>query len=350
MAMPVIIKIASLKRLTDAPDNGRKRHTNIVPTLGGIGIFASFLISFSVWGEAGALQSYPFFVAALFMLFMIGVKDDILVLSPLKKLFVQLIAATELVLGGGVVFTHFDGLFGIQQIPWGLGVFITIVVFVIMVNAYNLIDGIDGLAGGVGMIISLILGGWFWLSGFDSMAILAIVLFGALLGFLVFNFHPAKIFMGDTGAMAVGFILTYMVFQFIILNNAHPDAAFYIGNAPVIAIALLIIPIVDTLRVFVLRLLAKRNPLKADYNHIHHELLKSGFLTSTASTALWIGNIFAIVLAFYFDKLEANTLLIIVLLAGFMILPFFKFMHFLLLKLLPDGYVTHTSRRERGKA
>jgi UDP-N-acetylmuramyl pentapeptide phosphotransferase/UDP-N-acetylglucosamine-1-phosphate transferase len=218
-----------------------------------------------------------------------------------------------------------------------------------MVNSYNLIDGIDGLAGGVGMIVSLILGGWFWLSGFESMAILGIVLFGALLGFLVFNFHPAKIFMGDTGAMAVGFILTYMVFQFIILNDTHPDSAFYIANAPVVAIALLIIPIVDTLRVVILRLLTNRNPLKADYNHIHHELLKSGFLTGTASAVLWTGNAFIVALALYFNTLEANLLLFIILMTGFMILPFFKIIRFLLLKLLPDDYAAHISSRERGR-
>jgi len=350
VAMPAIIKIATLKELNDEPDQERKLHGKIIPTLGGIGIFGSFLISFSIWGNAASLESYPFFVASLFMLFLIGVKDDILVLSPIKKLLVQILASTEIVVGGGIVITNLEGLFGIYQIPWLAGVLLTIALFVILINSYNLIDGIDGLAGGIGMIISGILGTWFLLSGFSTMAILSFVLFGALLGFLIFNFYPAKIFMGDTGAMVVGFIIAYMVVQFIVFNHANPASAFYINNATVLAIALLIIPVVDTLRVFTLRVIAGKNPLHADYNHLHHQFIKTGFLPSTASVTLWAGNIWVIVLAFYLNDLtNPNVLFIVVLAAGFLIFPVSKFTHSLFQEKLGDTYSQIISKFKTGR-
>lgn len=339
VSMPTIIKIASLKKLMDEPDEDRKRHSETIPTLGGIGIFAAFLISFSIWGSAGSLESYPFFVAALFMLFLVGVKDDILVLSPMKKLLIQIFVGLEIVFAGGVMITSFGGVLGLYQTPWIIGALISVIIFVAVINAFNLIDGIDGLAAGVGLIVSFVLGSWFLFSGFNTLAILAFVLMGSLMGFMVFNFHPAKIFMGDTGAMAVGFILAYLVIQFILLNQANTASEFYINNAPVFALALLIIPVVDTLRVTVLRLIAGNNPFKADYNHVHHQFINDGIAANFASPILWLGNIWVITLAYYLDYLNPNTLLVIVLIAGFLILPFSKFVYSQLLKYIPASYV-----------
>jgi UDP-N-acetylmuramyl pentapeptide phosphotransferase/UDP-N-acetylglucosamine-1-phosphate transferase len=338
VAMPAIIRIASIKMLTDPPDGERKFHKEVIPTLGGIGIFASFLISFSIWGNAASLESYPFFVASLFMLFLIGIKDDVLILSPIKKLIVQIVAAAEIVMGGGSVLANFGGVFGIYEIPYIAGVIISTLIFVILINSYNLIDGIDGLAAGTGIVVSGIAGPWFLASGFASMAILSFVLFGALLGFLIFNFYPAKIFMGDTGAMAVGFILAYIIVQFITFNQANPEAAMYVENPIVFAFALLIIPVADTLRVIVLRMLAGKNPLHADYNHMHHQFMKEGFLPSTASVAIWMGNLWVVFLAYYLNFLEPTTQLVLVLAAGFGIHPFCKLVYYLLLKLVPADY------------
>ncbi len=336
--MPAIIKIASLKKLMDEPDEDRKFHKKVIPTLGGIGIFSSFLISFSIWGKAGTLESYPFFVAALFMLFLIGIKDDILILSPLKKLLVQILVSIEIVIGGGMAVTNLDGLLGFYQIPWIAGAILSIFIFIVMINAFNLIDGIDGLAGGIGLVISSVLGVWFLFAGFNTLAILAFVLAGSLIGFLIFNFPPAKIFMGDTGAMAVGFILTYMVMQFILINQTNLNSEFHINNAAIIAIALLIVPIVDTLRVFVLRVISLKNPLIADYNHVHHQLMKEGISPIIASPALWLGNIWVIILAYSLDSLNPNILFVIVLVAGFLILPFIKLLYSLFLKYMPNNY------------
>ena len=326
ISIPVIIKIADLKKLMDEPDENRKIHKEVVPTLGGIGIFAAFLISFSIWGNASSLDSFPFFVAGLFMLFLVGIKDDILGISVNKKLLIQTLAAAEIVLLGGVYLNDLGGIFGIYELPFYIGAPLTILAFVALINAYNLIDGIDGLAGGIGVVLASILGIWFWHTGFIALSVLAFSLSGALIGFLIYNVHPAKIFMGDTGSMAVGFIISYLVIQFLISNNSLAGSGWHIENAPIFAIALLIIPIVDTLRVVALRLASGKSPFVADRNHTHHQLLDIGMSPDIVSFSLWMGNFALVGLAYLLNALEPNILLAVVLLGGFSILPVTKFL------------------------
>lgn len=332
-AMPVIIRVAELKHLIDAPDNIRKMHGKVMPTLGGIGIFSAFIISYSIWGQASELSSYPFFIAALFMLFLVGVKDDIMVLDPVKKLIVQIVAAIILVIGGGVVLTDFGGLFGINEIPWPAGVAVSVFIMVAIVNSFNLIDGIDGLAGGVGVIISSILGIWFWGAGFLSLAILSFSLSGALLGFLLFNLHPARIFMGDTGAMAVGFILGFLALEFMSLNIALTGTAWHFENGHVFAIAIFIVPVVDTLRVAVIRTAHGKNPFSADRNHTHHKLIGYGIPHHFASFVLWLANIIVIGMAYSISHFETNIQFAIILALGLMILPTIRFIYFTSLRI-----------------
>lgn len=327
ISIPVIIRIAKLKHLIDEPDGVRKKHENIIPTLGGIGIFSAFIISYSVWGNAGTVQSYPFFIAALFLLFLIGVKDDILVISPIKKLLVQIVAAVLLVVGGGIIMTDFGGMFGLNSVPWIIGAAFSVFVMVAIINSFNLIDGIDGLAGGIGVIVTGIFGIWFWGAGFMSHAILAFTLTGALIGFLIFNMNPAKIFMGDTGSMSVGFILGYLALEFISLNAGIVGTGWHVSNAHIFAVAILIIPIVDTLRVFAIRSSQGMSPFAADRNHTHHKLLDMGLPSHFASFSLWLSNIFIIGIAFTISTINVNFQLAIILFSGFMILPVVKFIH-----------------------
>lgn len=324
ISMPVIIQIAGLKNLIDKPDEVRKFHSGMIPTLGGIGIFAAFLISFSVWGGATNLTSYPFFVASLFMLFLIGIKDDILVISPAKKFIVQLLAAVEIVLGGKVYIDNLNGLFGVYELSWIVGVVLSVIIIVALINSYNMIDGIDGLAGGVGLVASVFLGIWFFGAGFHSLGMLSFVLSGALIGFLIFNFHPAKIFMGDTGAMAVGFILAFLSLQFISLNQTITESGWYIENATVMAVAVMIIPVVDTLRVSVIRLLSGHSPFTADHNHIHHKLIESNIPQHYVAISLWIANIIIVGLIYLMQNLEPSMLLCITLILGSVMLPSIK--------------------------
>lgn len=261
------------------------------------------------------------------MLFLIGIKDDILALSPFKKLAVQITAAFLLVVGGGVVLTDFGGLFYLDQVPWIAGVGISVFILVAIVNSYNLIDGIDGLAGGIGIIVSAVLGIWFWAAGFLSLAVLSFALSGSLISFLMFNMYPAKIFMGDTGAMAVGFIIGFLAIEFISLNASIAGEGWHIANGQVFAITILIVPIVDTLRVFTLRLARGKHPFTADRNHTHHKLLEIGMQHHLASFSLWLANIIVIGFGFMINHLQINLQLFLVMLLGLLILPSIGFIY-----------------------
>jgi UDP-GlcNAc:undecaprenyl-phosphate/decaprenyl-phosphate GlcNAc-1-phosphate transferase len=350
LSIPVIIRVAEIKNLIDSPDNNRKLHSGIMPTLGGIGIFAAFIISFSVWGQAATLVSYPFFIAALFMLFLVGLRDDILMLDPLKKLIVQVASAVLLVLGGGVIITDLGGLFGFNAIPSFAGVILSVLILVTITNAMNLIDGIDGLAGGIGVIVAGIFGIWFWSAGFISLAILSFTLAGALTGFLVYNMHPARIFMGDTGAMAIGFILGYLTLEFLTLNASLAGGAWHIANAHILAVAILIVPVFDTVRVFLIRLTNGLHPFAADRNHIHHKLIDAGMPAHFASFSLWLANIFVIGVAYSISFMEINMQLAIILALGLAILPALKSIYILSLKVSGETQSIEEKQQEAGSA
>jgi len=350
LSMPVIIRVAEIKNLIDSPDDVRKIHDSVMPTLGGIGIFGAFIISFSIWGQAATLVSYPFFIAALFMLFLVGIRDDILMLDPVKKLVVQVAAAALLVAGGGIYITDLGGLFGLYTIPAYAGILISVLVLVTITNAINLIDGIDGLAGGIGVIVASIFGIWFWSAGFLSLAILSFSLAAALIGFLVYNMHPARIFMGDTGAMAIGFILGYLTLEFLSLNAALAGGAWHVSNAVVLAAAILIVPVFDTIRVFLIRINNRKNPFEADRNHMHHRLIDAGMPAHFASFSLWLANIFVIIVAYGISFLEINFQLAIVAALGFAILPTLKMIYAMSLKLAGDSGASDETSQEKKSA
>jgi UDP-GlcNAc:undecaprenyl-phosphate/decaprenyl-phosphate GlcNAc-1-phosphate transferase len=328
ISMPAVIRVAELKNLIDAPDGYRKSHGKVVPTLGGVGIIAAFIISYSVWGQVVSLQSFPFFIAALFILFLLGVKDDIVELTPFKKLAVQIVAVLILVYGGGVVLTGFGGMFGFAEVSWVAGSIASVIILLALINAYNLIDGIDGLAGGVGVIVASILGIWFWGAGFLSLAILSFSVSGALIGFLSFNMFPARIFMGDTGAMSVGFILGYLSLEFLILNHSLAGGAWHISNGEVLAVSILIIPIVDTLRVIFIRLSKGTSPFNGDRSHIHHKMLDMGISPLHSAFILWLVNIAMIGIAYLTMPLNIHVQLAIIITLGLLMLPIMRLVIF----------------------
>ena len=324
ISMPAVIRVAELKEFIDSPDGKRKLHRRFVPTMGGVGIFAAFMISYSIWGQVVSLSSFPFFIAALLILFLMGVRDDIVELTPFKKFIIQIVASVILVTGGGISLGSFSGLFGIGELNLLAGSVASVIILVSIINAYNLIDGIDGLAGGVGVIASGILGIWFWGAGFLSLAILSFSLTGALIGFLSFNMYPARIFMGDTGAMSIGFILGYLSLEFLILNHGLTSQPWHIENGEILAISILIIPIIDTLRVIVIRLVNGVSPFKADRSHIHHEILDLGISHLHSAFILWLVNIFMIGVAYLTMPLNINIQLVVLISVGLAFLPLIK--------------------------
>jgi len=286
-SIPVIIFIAKAKRLYDIPDD-RKVHASPVPLLGGLGIFAGFILGLLLnINITDAFSQFQYFIASFFIVFFLGLGDDIMVLSPLKKFFGQLVVAFILIFKGNLLINDLHGFLGIGALNDITSYLLTFFTILVVVNAFNLIDGVDGLAGSLGLITSLFLGVWFLINNDTAFALIGFALAGSVTAFLIYNFNPAKIFMGDAGSMLLGLINSILVIHFI---STAPTAA-NLGTiaSPAIGFGLLLIPLMDTLRVFCIRIFKGRSPFSADRNHIHHLFLDRGF--SHASTTLVIASL-----------------------------------------------------------
>ncbi|QDK45353.1 undecaprenyl/decaprenyl-phosphate alpha-N-acetylglucosaminyl 1-phosphate transferase [Bdellovibrio sp. ZAP7] len=310
VSIPVIIRVADLKHLMDEPDQDRKFHSIKTPTLGGVAIFAGLSISFSFFTDFIHADEIRFMTPSIILLFLAGIKDDILVLSPIKKLLIQCASSLLVTVFGNLYLTNLWGMFGINEIPPILGMFLSFITFVALINAFNLIDGINGLAGGLGFIASIFFGAWFSATNFQSLSILAFSLAGALLGFLYFNFGKAKIFMGDTGSMLIGFIISILAIKFIECNRipGFETSVFYVKAAPGVAIAAVFIPLFDMTRVILIRIVKRKSPFSADRIHIHHKLVDEKLSHTKAALVLYIISVSIIGLAVYLKNLRSLEL------------------------------------------
>ncbi len=284
LGTPSLIKVAKLKHLVDEPSEERKLHSRSVPTIAGVMIFSAFLFSICIWFPTKAISSiqaindFKYLIAILVLLFFVGVKDDIIGTAPIYKLVSHIIVGFIIVMMGDIKIESMHGLFGVTDtFPEEASVFISLFVYIVIVNAINLIDGVDGLAGGIGFIACLTFGIWFQLAGTPYLAIIALSLAGALAGFLIFNFSPARIFMGDSGSLTVGAIITFLSIRLIETPTDTVPEIFENVNTAVLAMAILAYPLIDTLRVFMIRARKGISPFAADKNHIHHRLLSFGF-------------------------------------------------------------------------
>ncbi|GAA0528252.1 UDP-N-acetylmuramyl pentapeptide phosphotransferase/UDP-N-acetylglucosamine-1-phosphate transferase [Chitinophaga japonensis] len=309
-AIPVLIKVAELKHLYDEPDE-RKSHKSKIPTLGGIGFFAGFVMAAAVCAPSQANSPFQYMVAAFFAIFMVGLKDDITGLSPLKKLIGQLMASFAVIYLGNLQITSMYGFLGLHTLPPQFGLLLTYFTFLVIINAFNLIDGVDGLAGSIGMLVSCVLGTYFLYSGDLLYAVLGFGLAGGLAAFLIFNISPARIFMGDTGSLLVGLVNAILVVKFIEVAG-NPASKIPVQAVPAVAFAILIIPLFDTLRVFSIRMLKGRSPFSADRNHIHHYLLELKLNHKQTTMVAVASNIIYIAAAFALQDLGPNYLMLVV--------------------------------------
>jgi UDP-GlcNAc:undecaprenyl-phosphate GlcNAc-1-phosphate transferase len=288
--MPVLIKLLSERKVFDAPGK-HKIHSGYIPSLGGVcilmgAIFAQLIgLPFSEWA------TFKFFYITIAMMFITGIRDDILTLTPRQKLIGQLLPIIILVVFGDTVIWSFygiafEGVLFNDIVAWC----ITIFTVVILTNAYNLIDGLDGLAGTVGMISLTCFGIWFYLAGDHWIALISLSFAASLAAFLYFNWEPSRIFMGDTGALVIGVLLSFLTIRFIDNNYRLPFTdPIRFSSSVGTAVMVMIIPIFDTLRVIILRLRKLQSPFKADQNHLHHQFLRLGF--SHAKTVITIAAI-----------------------------------------------------------
>jgi UDP-N-acetylmuramyl pentapeptide phosphotransferase/UDP-N-acetylglucosamine-1-phosphate transferase len=298
--LPKVLKVVNEKHLNDKPGK-HKIHKREIPTLGGIGIFAGFIFGF-LMGVNGYMHYVAYFNGGAMLLFFIGVKDDLVYINPWKKLLAETATAVIIALFTDIHFTTLHGFLGIQHLPGWVYYFLTVFIIVLIINALNLVDGIDGLAASIGIIASLFFGTWFLLSGDYGYTILAVALLGALIVFMFYNLSdgPKKIFMGDTGSLVIGFTLAVMAIRFNEIDAAG-RSFINLASTPSVSIAVLIVPLYDTLRIIVLRWHSRQSFFVADNRHIHHMMLRAGFTHKQATLTISVFNILMIALALLLD-------------------------------------------------
>lgn len=290
--MSSIIEMAKQKKLFDV-NNPLKLHKEQVSPLGGIAIFSAFWITLGVFSSNGLSRESVLLMAGAFLLFLTGVKDDLISMPALRRLVVQ-IGVASLMYVAGIQLTTIPGT-GIV-LPWPASFLLTILLTGAIVNAYNFIDGINGLASGLAIIGAVVFALLFLQMGNPHAALVAGSLAGSLLGFWFFNFGNAKIFMGDNGSTFVGIMLTYLVVTFLempAIRSAQPTLS------PWIAFAIVSVPLADLVKVVLSRVLRGISPMKGDRTHIHHLFGGLGLGPRSVCFVLYGWEIFAIIFCIF---------------------------------------------------
>ncbi len=320
-SVPVLIKVAYLKDLYDKPDGDRKVHTRYIPTLGGVAIFIAIALGFLFSGYAGLESWSPYLLGSLIGLFFCGLKDDLVGLSPAKKLMTEFVMVSIILLGASLTITDIGGVLGVSDIPVWIGFPLSLFTMIVIINAYNLIDGIDGLAGGIGAISSFAFGIGFLIANEVTLAVLAFMITTVLVAYLIHNFHPANIFMGDTGSLVVGFILGFLVLNFVPLSNTSSFSEVFGNSSPILPVAFLALPLYDTIRSFIRRVRRGESPFSADSDHIHHTLLKMGWGQKRTVLYLYAAALVLIITGFITSSMNVNISLAIILMTTILVFP-----------------------------
>lgn len=307
LAIPVIIRVAAMKKLYDIPDE-RKVHQAPIPALGGLGIFAGFVFAALLIANFQEGKDIQYYLAATVVIFYLGLKDDIIIISPVKKFIGQVLAAFIVIYYGNLQITSMHGFLGIYNLPDSFSLLFTYLTVIVIINSFNLIDGIDGLAGSLGLLSTSVFGIYFVGIGHTADAVLAFSMAGAILAFLIFNFQPARIFMGDTGSLLLGLVNAVLVIKFINIA-ATTTSTYQISASPAVGFGILMVPLMDTLRVFAIRMFQRRSPFSPDRNHIHHLFLDNGFSHRTIAILLLALNAISVAVSFIFRNIGSTALM-----------------------------------------
>ncbi|SRR5215218_3607439 len=307
VAIPAIMRVADQKKLFDLPD-ARKLHTKPIASLGGIAIFIGFFISTLLSVSNKENPELQYFFASALVIFFLGLKDDILVISARKKFLGQLAATAILVHLANIRIDSMHGFLGIYELPQAISLLLSYTTIIVTINAFNLIDGVDGLAGCLGVLTTLIFGIYFFTADMPAYALLSFSMTASLAAFLVFNYAPAKIFMGDSGSLMLGLVNAILVIKFITAADAV-GGQFPLTSSVAIGFSILIVPLLDTLRVFSIRIFKGRSPFAPDRNHIHHLLLDRG-LNHSSVTLSCIGLNISLAAMAYFGRALGSTILL----------------------------------------
>ena len=313
IAIPKLIYFALKLKLLDTAGD-RSSHKVSTPFFGGIAIFTGVICSLLFWSDN--FENIQFILVSILIVFIVGLIDDLRAISAFKKLIGQILATLVLIFLGDLQIDSMHGVLGVHDLPIWASVSFTIFVVIVIINGFNLIDGIDGLAGGLGLISSLSFGVIALIIGQVDIALIAFSLSGALVGFLKFNIFPARIFMGDTGSLVVGMILSVLAINCIKYGLVNENYSLpQIG--PLLAISLLAVPLFDSLRVFIVRAINGNGTLTAARDHVHHAFIDLGVGHKYTSLILFSVSAIIIVLTYLLIKLNININISIAILAVF---------------------------------
>lgn len=296
LMLPPLIRMAKVRGLF-VPTNYRKVHKEQVSALGGLAIFTSVLISFLLFVDTINFPDVRYVTATTLLMFFVGLRDDFHPVSVKVKLISQLLAVLVLVLFADIRIDFlsdiFDGSLGVV-----LDILLTVFLMLWIINSFNFIDGIDLLASLYAFIVFVVLGVWFLLTDQFDYSLLLLSLSGAFLAFMIFNYSPSKIFMGDTGTLSVGLLMAITLLKFDDVNTLISGSPYQFHSAPGLAFGFIAVPFIDSARVAIIRISRGVSPFKADKNHIHHLFLRLGWKHN--KVALFLGLVFIIILSINF--------------------------------------------------
>ncbi|MGL5296176.1 MAG: MraY family glycosyltransferase [Culicoidibacterales bacterium] len=281
-SMPFVKRMAIQIKAVDHPDQKRKFHKGVIPRLGGLAIYLSFIIGYVLFGSE--FKGLDHVLVGSFIIILIGIYDDITPIKPLVKFGGQLLAAIIVVYSGQFMINEFVLIPGFTiEFPLWFSPIFTLLWIVGITNAVNLIDGLDGLASGISAITLMTLAFLAVFDGSHFAATVTLILLGSTLGFIVFNFPPATIFMGDTGSNFLGFMIA------VLSILGYKQAAFASFLMPIVMLG---VPILDTFVAIIRRRLRGQSIGEPDREHLHHKLLDS--TASSTKTLLIIYGISAL--------------------------------------------------------
>ncbi len=325
--IPKIIWVTQVKNLA-APINGRSAHKIPTPAFGGVAFFITIILTVSLVQSIHIDYAGNHLIAGLTILFMVGLKDDLIISTAKVKLVGQLIAVTFILFSPELQITSLNGFLNIYEISPFISWPMALILMLSIINAYNLIDGIDGLAGIIGIIICSIYAVIFFFTHHDFSFMLCISLIAILAAFLRYNlsFGTNKIFMGDSGSLIIGFLIGFLTLRFMTIDSfSIIEYQFKAENRIIFIIAILFIPTFDTTRIIISRLLQKKNPFTADRNHAHHILIDLGLSHGKASILLGLLNIFIVFVFLLLGRYYSCYIMTIVMAALFLLFTYLFF-------------------------
>lgn len=326
--IPKILWVIKEKNLLK-PVIDRSAHSVETPSFGGVAFFMTLVLVISMFQSFQMEPIGNHFIAGLTILFMVGLKDDLVVSTARAKLLGQLIAISFIVFSPEMAVTNLHGFLGVYHIPLWVGYLISTAFMILVINAFNLIDGINGLAAIVGIIVCSIFGFYFYLLDSLFYIFLSVTVIGIMFAFLRYNLSRGKhcIFMGDSGSLIIGFIIGFLALK-VLTMPTQPflhATGFQPANRVPFVLAVLFVPLFDTFRVILIRLLEGRSPMQAGQDHTHHLLLKCGLSHVQASILLGAVNLIVILLFFWLLKITENSILLFSATIGVFVLFFFLF-------------------------